>query len=100
MQELRQLLMQKQPGMGNSVSKEERLYGQSLGYDSLGFCCLEITNVHHKSKKDSNIKDKLDYCDQELQFFHTSIVGSLAFAICIVSDANNCKLLQLWTNNH
>ena len=32
----------------------------------------------------------LDYCNQKLQYFHTTIVGSLVFVIYIVSDANFC----------
>ena len=48
-----------------------------------------------KNIKDNNIEAvKLDHCDQELQYFHTAIFGSLAFVICILNDVNNCELLR------
>ena len=43
---------------------------------------------------------KPDYCDQELQLFHTTILGSLAFVSSIVRDVNIYVLLRLRTNNH
>ena len=66
------------------------LYRGSSGYDGLDLHCFEVTNAPYKHIKDNNIEAiNLDYCDQELQQFHTTIVGSLAFVICIVSDVNN-----------
>ena len=60
---------------------------RSSGYDSLDLCCFEVTNARHKSIIVNNVgAGKLYYCDQELQWFYTTIVGSLAFVICIVSQ--------------
>ena len=67
---------------------------RTSGYDSLNLHCFEVTNAFHKNIKDNNIEAvKLDHCDQELQYFHTAILGLLAFVICIVNDVNNYKLL-------
>ena len=77
------------------------VYKQSSDYDGLDLRCFEVTNAPHKNMKDNNIEAvKLDYCDQELQYFHTTIFGSLAFVICILNDVNNCELLRLRTSNH
>ena len=63
--------------------------------------CFEVTNAPHKNLKKNNIEAiKLDHGNQELQYFHTAILSSLAFVICIVNDLNNYKLLRLLTNNH
>ena len=76
-------------------------YRQSSGYDSLDLRCFEVTNAPRKNIKDNDIQAvKLDHCDQELQYFHTAIFGSLAFVICILNDVNNCELLRLRTSNH
>ena len=70
-------------------------YRQSSGYDGLDLRCFEVTNAPHKNIKDNDIDAvKLDHCDQELQYFHTAIFGSLAFVICILNDVNNCELLR------
>ena len=75
-------------------------YKQSLSYDGLDLCCFKVTNAPHKNIKDNIKAVKLNHCDQELQYFHTAILGSLAFVNCIVNDVHNCKLLRLRMNNH
>ena len=77
------------------------LYRKSSGYNGLDLRCFEVTDAPHKNIKDNNIEAvTLEYCNQELQQLHTTVVGSLAFVICIVSDVHNCELLRLQTNNH
>ena len=64
----------------------------------LDLCCFEVTNATHKNIKDNNIEAvKLDYCDEESQWFQATIVNSLAFVISIVSDVNNCDYEQATT---
>ena len=76
-------------------------YRRSSGYDGLDLRCFEVTNAPHQNIKDNNIEAaKLDHCDQELQYFHTAILGSLAFVNCVENDVTNCELLRLRTNNH
>ena len=92
-----------QIGRDNSAAslRMQLYYRQSSGYDGLDLRCFEVTNAPHKNIKDNNIEVvKLDHCDQELQYFHTAIFGSLAFVICILNDVNNCELLRLRTSNH
>ena len=51
-------------------------YRRSSDYDNLDLRCFEVTNASHKNTKNNNIEAvKLDYCDQELQYFHTAILG-------------------------
>ena len=77
------------------------IYRRSSGYDDLDLRYFEVTNAPHKNIKDNDIEAvKLDHCDQELQYFHTAILGLLAFVICIVNDVHYCELLRLRTNNH
>ena len=86
---------------GSSVCLHKMLYLKFLHTDgsrvtTISAYAVSRLQMHppHKNIKGNNIEAvKLDHCDQELQQFHTAILGSLVFIICIVNDINNCELL-------